>query len=1545
MKKITKQVLYSLLFLAMLIGNTINTNAQCNIKNDTEVTNGSNISSVINNNYNSTPFYILTYTFAQTFTASCTGKLNKLGLYFFQKKGTFTRIAIYDGETTSGSPVELTNFPSTDFTSDSSISTFFYFADISSLNKIVTAGQKYTIVFDMPVPANNTDVDNFIGIGLANKTSYPYSGGSIISPSGYSDRDLAFLIDVTAIPKPTLTSTDAASIAVTSASLGGDITNDNGHTVTERGVVYSSINTSPEIGDANVTKETNGSGIGVFNETITGLSKNTTYYFSAYATSASGTAYGAVKSFTTLNDEPVLTTTDASSVFKNTATLGGNISSDGGSTITERGVVYSSTDQTPEIGESNVTKNDEGGTTTGVFSEITTGLTPSTTYYFRAYATNANGTTYSTVKTFTTTKDFPEIVSIVRQNPVAQNLSTSTTSAIFRITFDKAVNNVDATDFSTNSTGATINNVSAVSTSIYDVTVNNITALGTIYLQVKGINSVSGSNNITYTTPSVTSQTTTVDQQTTNDYLNQASIGQTFKASNSGIVKSVTFYPENGQHTFSGTADLKLYSGTSNSGGTEIDSEQVSITSSTASTGQTFSFTTPVTLTAGNTYTILLDNFSGSGSWALESNTAGGYNDGHVIFTGMNGSSHLNFDLKIKIIEEHSATEELALADKVPSTNENFIKTDPTGKAIITTTDATTITATSATLGGEITTEGNSAVTERGIVYATTSSFPKIGGNGVTKNDNGAGTGTFSEAISGLDTKNIYFYRAYATNSSGTSYGAVKKFSLNNALHLDGTDIAEVPNYNYTNGFSMDALLKPDVVNTTQTFLSRYSSNNEVFAFIIKSDGTVECTVTTDGSSDTYFTTTATLTAGVWQHIAFTYNNADGAMKFYINGTDAGGSGSVTNATTGALFNTNENIQIGARDGTLEYQGAIDELRIWNKTLSEPVITQIKNKVIPVTADGLLAYYQFNQGIAAGNNTSITQLFNKKTTALESNLSFFTKTGTTSNFIAGASGNFNNNTVAQNSFMATGNWSDPTKWSLGKVPSQIENAFIDENQTVTVDVNDLVMDNFELTTGATLNIPADKEITVNNSFISSGSLTLGSSTTNSGVLLVNGTTSGNVTYIRGGLLANKWSIITPPVSGQKIKAFAENATNNIRKRTDLTPNKYAIAFYDDTQPSGQKWVYYFADMDANLEFEVGKSYIISRATDGEVSFTGALTTESISKTLTTDQWSAIGNPFTTYFPANKNGSSSFLNDNLSSLDDTYQSIYVWDNTQNKYVVVSEVDDNNRSLTPGQGFFVKLKNGQTNITFNEAKRTTKPATGNNNFGKTKNITPSINLKLSDNEHSVNTTIKYFDKATIGFDKGYDIGNFNSIGLDIYSRLVDASNNTNFTIQSLPKDNYENMIIPIGVKSAANKEIIFSLVKKNIPDTYKIFLEDKETKSFTQLDVDNASYKITFTEDTNTTDRFNLHVTPQVLSVDEISSNNLNIFLSQNRTLNIVGYNFSNKATLKVITLLGQEIISRTIKNNTIQLPNTLKTGIYIVKLNSDSGSLTKKIILE
>jgi hypothetical protein len=98
---------------------------------------------------------------------------------------------------------------------------------------------------------------------------------------------------------------------------------------------------------------------------------------------------------------PTITSTAAATVIATSASLGGNVTADGGASVTERGVVYSSTDQTPEIGESGVTKNDNG-TGTGTFSETISGLVGSTTYYFRAYAINSAGTSYGSVLNFTT---------------------------------------------------------------------------------------------------------------------------------------------------------------------------------------------------------------------------------------------------------------------------------------------------------------------------------------------------------------------------------------------------------------------------------------------------------------------------------------------------------------------------------------------------------------------------------------------------------------------------------------------------------------------------------------------------------------------------------------------------------------------------------------------------------------------------------------------------------------------------------------------------------------------------------------------------------------------------------------------------------------------------------------------------------------------------------------------------------------------------------------------------------------------------------------
>jgi hypothetical protein len=197
---------------------------------------------------------------------------------------------------------------------------------------------------------------------------------------------------------PIISTTTAASIiTATTANTGGTITNSGASNITSRGVCYSSTVSTPTIAN---TITNNGTGVGTFISSLTGLTANTTYYIRAYATNGIGTAYGDVKSFsTTTATIPVgITTTAASTVTQTTASSGGNISNDGGATITSRGVCWSSATSTPTI----LNTKTVNGTGVGAFISSLTSLTPGTTYYVRAYATNSVGTAYGNAISFST---------------------------------------------------------------------------------------------------------------------------------------------------------------------------------------------------------------------------------------------------------------------------------------------------------------------------------------------------------------------------------------------------------------------------------------------------------------------------------------------------------------------------------------------------------------------------------------------------------------------------------------------------------------------------------------------------------------------------------------------------------------------------------------------------------------------------------------------------------------------------------------------------------------------------------------------------------------------------------------------------------------------------------------------------------------------------------------------------------------------------------------------------------------------------------------
>jgi hypothetical protein len=100
---------------------------------------------------------------------------------------------------------------------------------------------------------------------------------------------------------------------------------------------------------------------------------------------------------------PVLTTPSSSQISATGATMSGNVTADGGATITERGVVYSvtATNNDPLIGSTGVTKVTSTGTT-GVVTATITGLTQGTGYSYKAYAINSEGISYTGVGAFTT---------------------------------------------------------------------------------------------------------------------------------------------------------------------------------------------------------------------------------------------------------------------------------------------------------------------------------------------------------------------------------------------------------------------------------------------------------------------------------------------------------------------------------------------------------------------------------------------------------------------------------------------------------------------------------------------------------------------------------------------------------------------------------------------------------------------------------------------------------------------------------------------------------------------------------------------------------------------------------------------------------------------------------------------------------------------------------------------------------------------------------------------------------------------------------------
>ena len=186
-----------------------------------------------------------------------------------------------------------------------------------------------------------------------------------------------------------------SDITETSFSIKGTILSTGGHEISSYGHCWSEHDT-PTIENDNKNNFGNSTEIREFTSNISGLDAGKTYYVRAYAVNNKGTVYSEQRNITMpYIKKPIVKTQGATDIGKDVATLNGNITDNGGDKIIECGFYYGTSENT-EI------KKSLGDNSLSALKLVLTNLKESTTYYYKAYATNSKGTAYGEVMSFKT---------------------------------------------------------------------------------------------------------------------------------------------------------------------------------------------------------------------------------------------------------------------------------------------------------------------------------------------------------------------------------------------------------------------------------------------------------------------------------------------------------------------------------------------------------------------------------------------------------------------------------------------------------------------------------------------------------------------------------------------------------------------------------------------------------------------------------------------------------------------------------------------------------------------------------------------------------------------------------------------------------------------------------------------------------------------------------------------------------------------------------------------------------------------------------------
>lgn len=281
------------------------------------------------------------------------------------------------------------------------------------------------------------------------------------------------------------------------------------------------------------------------------------------------------------------------------------------------------------------------------------------------------------------------------------------------------------------------------------------------------------------------------------------------------------------------------------------------------------------------------------------------------------------------------------------------------------------------------------------------------------------------------------------------------------------------------------------------------------------------------------------------------------------------------------------------------------------------------------------------------------------------------------------------------------------------------------------------------------------------------------------------------------------------------------------------------------------------------------------------------------------------------------------------------------------------------IAAGQSFFTTSTNLGGTVNFNNGMRVDGLGIPNNNsnFFKTKNQKSTsataieknrVWLNLSNNQGAFKQTlIGYITNATNEYDsrfdgESYDGNNF----IDFYS----VNNNKNLTIQGRAVPFDENDEVPLGYRTTINGKFTININQVDgLLKNQAVFLEDKLTNTIFDLKGGNYTFNTIAGTFNN---RFVLRYTNKTLGIEEVDPNDDISVLYSNNLKSLFIRNYLKDATVYSVTLyniLGQKLANWDVKDKeqtNIQIPiNNLPAEIYIVKIKTNLGESSKKIIIK